>query len=269
MAYYFMVESKKGKHTPIDITKSKYFTKKTKFTKEGACSLEEIDMFTTSFKNEIELKIKLASEGILPKEFIDKPITARILNKEKYSKVTYDLLYQKDIEYILEPKRIIQVILEKYYQKDYLFMQRFGEHFQRFYKCESSAPELRQYAQMSIIKGSNYRCLDELDKEGNLPIVRLAKLIIYESYQHRDGSITYLDKVKYSNLHHLIAFINNYNKKIEQNYFNQKNIIETENDQITFDTFINISTPEYIDKPKTRIRKKEQIIGQMCLFEEE
>jgi len=263
MAYYFMVEKKKGEYTPIDITKSKYFTKISKYTKEGAVSLQEMDIFTTSFIDEFELRIKLAKEGILPCECIDKPLTARLLNKGKYSKVTYDFLYQKDIEYIANSSKIIDVILDKYYQKDYLFLKKLGEHFQNFYDCKSTAADIRNYAQLSIIRGYNYKYLDELDQEGNLPVVRLAKLIIYDYYQDKYGNITYYDKIKYANLHHLISFINNYNKKYKINEVNN------DQNQVTFDEFTQNIKSQEVTKVKTKTRKKEQIEGQMCLFEEE
>ena len=57
MAYYFMVEKKKGEYFPLDITKSKHFIKLTNLSKKGACSLQEIDYLTINFANEIELGI--------------------------------------------------------------------------------------------------------------------------------------------------------------------------------------------------------------------
>ena len=263
MAYYFMTEKKKGEYIPLDITQSKYFTKLSKYNKKGALSLEEIDIFTTSFEDEFELRIKLAKEGILPHDCIDKPLTARLLNKGKYSKVTYDFLYQKDIEYIIDSSKIIDVILDKYYQKDYLFLKKLGEHFQNFYDCKSTAADVRNYAHISILRGNNYNYLDKIDKEGNLLVVRLAKLIIYDYYQDKFGNITYYNKVKYANLHHLISFINNYNKKYNINE------PKKENNQVTFEEFIQKPRQEEVQIPKTKKRKKEQIDGQMRFFDEE
>ena len=59
MAYYMMYEDKKGKYEVIDITKSIIFTKESKYTKVGACSLKEIDLFTSMFNNSNELKKQL------------------------------------------------------------------------------------------------------------------------------------------------------------------------------------------------------------------
>ena len=51
MAYYFMVESKRGKFIPLKIKNSIYFQiEKTKYSKECAYSLEEIDNFLEIYK---------------------------------------------------------------------------------------------------------------------------------------------------------------------------------------------------------------------------
>ena len=69
MAYYFMVETKKGTHKPIEISNSKYFQDYIrKFKKTFAYSLQEIDRFTMMFDNEIELRERLCEEGILFKD---------------------------------------------------------------------------------------------------------------------------------------------------------------------------------------------------------
>ena len=49
------------------------------------------------FNNEQELRKVLISEGILPIELHNKPLSSRLLIKGKYEKVRHDFLYQKDM----------------------------------------------------------------------------------------------------------------------------------------------------------------------------
>ena len=75
MAYYFMVESKRGTYLPLDIKKSIYFQLiKTKYQKPNAYTLNEIDSFTMMFNNELELRKTLIAEGLLPIELCNKPL---------------------------------------------------------------------------------------------------------------------------------------------------------------------------------------------------
>ena len=113
MAYYFMARTSKGDYQKIDITKSTCFTKLSKFRQPGACSLEEIDMFTTAFFNELELRTHLIEEGILPINLADKQLSIRIPKNNIYHKVMYDFLYQKDIEYIANPAALLNEIYRR------------------------------------------------------------------------------------------------------------------------------------------------------------
>ena len=77
MAYYMMYEDKKGKYEVIDITKSIIFTKESKYTKVGACSLKEIDLFTSMFNNSNELKKQLLVEGLIDNDQANKNISGK------------------------------------------------------------------------------------------------------------------------------------------------------------------------------------------------
>ena len=128
MAYYFTVSKKKGEYTPLNITKSKYFTKLSRYKGLGL-SLQEIDMFTMMFDDEAELRNALYNEDILDIKYIGNPLSARILRNGTYHKVMYDFLYQKDIEYIANTKKVLDRILHKFIDKDYRFMKQFAKHY--------------------------------------------------------------------------------------------------------------------------------------------
>ena len=213
MAYYFMIEEKKGKHIPLEIKKSIYFQiTKSQYNKPFAYSLNEIDSFTMMFNNEQELRNALISEGILPIELHYKQLSIRFLTKGQYEKVRYDFLYQKDIEYIIEPLKVVEFIMQKYYQNDFVFLQKFANNFSKYRECSTTAPEVAQSSAASIREGKRNYLLESIDKNGDLLVARLVKLLILKHTEETDGTIKYKDEINYRNLHSVIAFINNYYK---------------------------------------------------------
>lgn len=214
MAYYFMVETKKGEYNPLNISSSKYFPKTTtKYKKANAYTLEEIDQFTMMFNNEQELRNALIEEGILPINLSSKPLSTRFLSKSKYNKVMYDFLYQKDIEYIAFPTKVVELIMKRHYQNDFLFIQKLANNFVKYYECSTTAPEVAQLSEASIRRGNRHPALDEIDLNGDRLVARLVKLLILKHHECPNGWIDYKSEVNYKNLHSLIAFINNYDAK--------------------------------------------------------
>lgn len=269
MAYYFMVETKKGNYQKLNITKSSCFTKLSKFRQTGACSLEEIDLFTTSFYNELELRKHLIEEGILSINLAHKSLSTRISKNNNYHKVMYDFLYQKDIEYIINPKILIKEIYTRDITNDFIFLRELAKNYQNYYDCSSSAPELRELANLSLTYGIRQKELNELDGEGNPLSVRVIKLLIYDYYQDNSGLITYNEsKIKYSHLHSLIAFINNYDKKRKSN--EERAELEKEGiSSLGINPIIKEQQETIINyKKRTKTKKKEEIPGQYSLFDE-
>lgn len=214
MAYYFMVEKKKGEYLPLDIRCSRYFQLSPKYKKACAYTLQEIDLFTMMFNDEEELRKVLLLEEIIPVNLSTKSLSIRTLIKGTYNKVPYDFLYQKDIEYIMNPIKVIETIMKRYYQNDFVFIKKFADYFSNHYECKSTAPEIRQLAEISIREGKRNYHLDEIDKNGDKQVARLVKLLILKHYERPDGFIDYKNEPNYRNLHDVITFINNYDKKL-------------------------------------------------------
>ena len=214
MSYYFMVQNKKGEYIPLDITKSACFTRMSN-SKGKNCTLNEIDVFTTMFFDENELREMLLKEGILPLEYAYKELSIRRLNKGKYIKVMYDFLYQKDIVYLMDPNRIIAKINHKLQNGDFRFIEEFTNHYYQYRDCSSTLPEVREYINKSIMQGYKDLRFNNRDENNDNALVRMLKLLIYEYHQGRNGKVIYSDKVKYANLHGIIAFTNNYEKKYQ------------------------------------------------------
>lgn len=213
MAYYFMVEEKRGDYKPIEIDKtSVYSISKKQYVKKGAYGLKEIDLFTTLFKDELELRLTLINDGLLRPELSNKPLSIRFYNKNSYSKVRHDFLYEKDLKYIQNPKLVWQFVMNRFNKEDYVFIEKLSSYFSHHYECANTATEVMHGALHSIHNGKKHEILNRTDLNGDLLISRLIKLIIYKSYTDYSGYTIYKDEVNHRNLHALIAFINNYYK---------------------------------------------------------
>lgn len=242
-----MVEKKKGQYTPLDITKTSCFARMSNLKNMG-CTLQEIDMFTMNFDNEHELRRYLFKTNIIDIKNFNRPISIRNLMNNQYKKVMYDMFYQKDIEYILDPKKLITRINDKLYSGDYRFVLNFANAFLNFHDCLSTAPEVREFANSSIRYNSCSRYFMMLDEYGDNPLVRMTKLLIYDYYQEPNGKINYKSMIKYRNLHSVLAFTNNYEKTTT----NQLDNLNTHN------------LPNNKTRKKT---KNDKIPGQTNLFE--
>ena len=253
MAYYFTVEKKKGEYTPIDITKSKYFMR-TSNLKGAGSTLQEIDTFTMMFNNEKELRTRLFKEGLLEMKYAGKGLSIRNFRNNRYYKVMYDFLYQKDLEYIANPQKVIERIERKLLLGDFRFIEKFANTFMNFHDCLSTAPEVREFAIASSRTGIRSRHFDVYDENYDNPLTRMTKLLIYDYYQTPSGRTEYKNTVKYRNLHAVLAFTNYYDKKNSEELEEMK---EVKNQTSLFE-----------EKPKTRKKEKKNIEGQTSLFDE-
>lgn len=252
VAYYLMVEKRRGEYLPINIKNSKYYQNiRSKFNKPCAHSLQEIDSFTMMFNDEIELRERLVEEGILSLSFFEKPLSIRILKKGIYSKVPYDFLYQKDLEYVMEPERIIKLVMERYYQNDFLFLKRLASYFSQVHECETTGPEVVRLSEASLYQGYRHMGLEEIDKNGDMMVARMLKLLILKHYECGNGYIKYYNDINYRNLHDLIAFINNYDKKHIQS---EEIVIEAEEG-----VEIQSDSQELSEEPKKSFTKSKKM----------
>ena len=248
MAYYLTIEKKKGEFTPINVTKSKYFSRLSKFKGNGA-SLQELDIYTMMFNNEIELRQSLLTENLIETSQYSKPLSIRNFKNGKYHKVMYDFFYQKDMEYIMNPQLLIDRINQKLYDGDYRFIEKYANAFLKFHDCLSTAPEVREYAVSSGRYNYPSKYFSELDENKDNPLVRLTKLLIYEYTQWPNGRVEYTKKIKYRNLHAILAFTNHYNQKYGLD------LPQAENDILTI--------------APIKVKRKNKIIpGQINLFDE-
>ena len=249
VAYYFTVQKKRGEFIPIDITKSRYFGRVSNLKGMGM-TLEEVDLFTMMFDDEKELRRELFKEGLLEHRYTGSQLSIRFLRNKKYHKVMYDFLYQKDMEYVMNPTLVIDKINNKLLNYDFRFINTYANNYLKFHECMSTAPEVREFAMQSIREDNPSRYFYQLDENNDNPLVRMTKLLIYKYYQMPSGRIEYTYKINYRNLHSIIAFINHYEKKYSEETTDQISLFE-------------------VDNTKKKVLKKDrQIDGQLCFFEE-
>lgn len=223
MAYYFMVEEKIGKYQPIIIDNNiLYQIKRKQYVKPGAYGLKEIDMFTSMFENELSLREFLLNQKLLTPAQKDKPLSIRFYKNDYYNRVNYGFLYRKDKEYLTNPKTLYKYIIDIYSEEDYTFIKKIAEHFSHHYECAATATDVMWGVTHTIDSGTKHELLTRRDENGDLPIARLIKLIIYKSTRDYSGNTIYKTEINYRNLHELIAFINNYNKPKEPVYTKPK-----------------------------------------------
>lgn len=258
MAYYFMVEKKKGEYEVLNIEKAPCFNDELTYSKDGAFTLKEIDMFTTMFNDECEMRKFLIDNEILPIDLENKSLSIRWYQKGNYNKVPYGFLYQKDIDYIFEPNKLVELILKRYYQKDLMFIKNMADAFSGYYICSSTAPEVRMYADISIRTGEIYNYLNEVDKNGDNLVKRLVKLLLFEHSENSDGYIYYSDKINYRNLHVLIAFINNYDMRV---------LKELKGFDYIGEDYKSAFGVKDRNKPKRRVKKKDELDGQLSFMD--
>ena len=252
MAYYLTLDRRGKEPILLDIDKSKYFSRISRY-KGNKASIEEMDVFTMMFSNEQELRKALILEEIIPLNEWDKPISIRRKNGDKFDKVMYDILYQKDLEYFMNPEKLIARINNKLLTYDFTFIDEYVKYFRNFRDCSSTLPEVRNANNESIRTGMRSQLFDIDILEGtsndNL-LVRMTKLLIYKYYQTNNGNIIYKDEIKYLNFHRVLAFVNNYDNK---------------------DKSYEVANQMYIpfEDTKKRIKKKSnhEIEGQSSLFD--
>jgi len=240
MAYYIMSEVKRGKFVPLDISKSELFQRNSKY-KDTRYSLEEIDRFTSNFKNIYGLKNYLLKEEIIEPTLYDRPLSIRLPDKENGTKkVMYDFLYQNDRKYLDNPGVLINDIGRMQFHREWEFCFDYVMHFFKHHDCADIAPELRSYIVSSIRNGITDTALYAVDENGDIPIIRFTKQLIY-NYHYNFGNIVYHtdEKIKYRNLHDIIAFCEYYhnNKRADEKNTCERGKVRTlkkEPAQLTF-----------------------------------
>lgn len=230
MAYYIVIKDKDN-YRKLDISNMKEFTRISKF--KSGYSLEELDLFTSKFNNEVELKRCLYENNIINYDDILSDISIRIKNKDKLDKVRYDFVYSDSFKYldIMYLKSTINIL-----SNDLVYLNKLLS----YYRNSSCNNENISKIRWILLGNDGY--------ELNLHNV-INDFITREVFKiNRDtGEVS----VKYKSLHDLAMFTYNYSNKRKDN---KVSLLKLQKEILTGNT-------------KTKSKKLiNQIEGQMTFF---
>lgn len=196
MAYYFVVEKKNSKLEKIDITSLEGFVKVSKF-KNGGCSLNEIDEFTSLFKDECSLKRVLYENGLIDLDDITRELSIRTVNKGNFVKVRYGLVYD-DVKKYLDYCYLRSVLL--IFQNDRDFLQKLVSNYRNSYSNCGAIALIRDSLNYNY-RIDMYNVLNEFFRN--------------EVFTQEDEFGA--SELKYKSLHDLAMFIHNYIHSVNNN----------------------------------------------------
>lgn len=249
MAYYIMVKKNK-EYIPLDISDNSNFERLSKYN-GNKYSLEEVDLFTSKFDDEISLREQLYYEGNLDKEDILREITIRIKKDNNYKKVMYNPIYRDAYKY-LDPYFLLNKMWSL--SDDYDFLLALMVHYQNSYVNNETIASIRAYT-----LGNSELKINNLLKE----------FLIREIYnrEYNKETSSYEEKnIKYKSLHDLASFIYHYEHK-EEPKMNREEMTST---LLSFvEECDNLFKPheEKKYKPITRKRIRKPLEGQTSFFD--
>ena len=206
MAYYIVIKNNKD-YRKIDISNLKVFTRISRF-KNDCYSLEELDLFTSKFIDELDLKMVLFENKLIDYNEILSDISIRIKTNNKLVKVKYDMVYSDSFKY-LDTFYLKSVINTLSNSKDYL--NKLIAYYRNSNCNNENIAKIRW-----ILLGNN----DELDLYNTIN-----DFIIKEIFRtdYKTGEVS----IKYKSLHDLAMFTYNYiNKKEVVSENKKENLLE-------------------------------------------
>lgn len=221
----------------LDISMLDRFNRMSRFRNSNSYSLEEIDLFTSSFDNEISFREYLYNNGVITSDEITKDISIRMKKDGKLVKVDYGLVYSDNKKY-LDIYYLRSSILKR--ACDYEFLNKLLARYRNSYSNNENIALIR-----NIMLGNNnlsmYKVLEEF----------IICEIYNKKYNKKINDYEYC--IKYKSLHDLAMFVDNYENK--SNEIDRKNSLINLRDRLC-------------PKPKVRRKtKNNDIEGQIYIFD--
>lgn len=215
MAYYFAVQEKNKNYIGANIKKSGYFDIPYTYSEQCACTLEEIDKYTTRFPNEMFLKRCLISEEILSEKDIEQPLSIIYVednDKEFQSwQVKGSILYIESKPFIDNPQSVIGYIQNKAKENDYIFFRNLAQTMPATSIGASLVTKIASLLAKSVTTGVREEELDAVNTLGENIVSSTAKILICQNRIIPDtGAITYTNELNYEAFHNLVSYISQY-----------------------------------------------------------
>jgi len=207
MAYFLQVKDLNDNYKTIgiektDICRNDNFNKGS-YTKLGAFDLNQIDKFTSLFKDEYELKNYLISCNLLDKHLYNQPLNINFYKKNKIQYM-YNLLYQDSLLYFLNPDDLINFLENNGLNNDFDFIKSLSKYFYSLSGDKVMAAKLYSMADKYIVENNN------LDNEFCCLVKIFFKMIIYKYKKDNSDNFIFLNEVNWRTFHLFIEFVNNY-----------------------------------------------------------
>ena len=204
MAYYFAVETEEKSYVAKKIRNSRYFgSEYSSINGSYECTLEEIDRFTSEFKNEESLKRHLLSEEIISDADFNKEIAIIYSKGIKIRKVDGNILYSNAKNMLENPNEVVIYIKNKAKEKDSTFFRELSKKLPDGTINKSLVCKVASLIELSLTN-ENEQDLD------NDMIEEIAKILIYRTLTKEDGSIVCTDTINTENLHNILSFVREY-----------------------------------------------------------
>lgn len=234
MAYYFAVQKKDKNYVGANIKKSGYFDLPSTYSESCACTLEEIDRYTTRFPNESFFKRCLVSEEILSQEDIDQPLSIIYVEDEDKEfqswQVKGSILYFESKKYIENTQTVIDYIETKTKENDYTFFRELAQTMSQTSISASLVTRIASLLEKSVLDGEKVKELDAVNPLGENMVIATAKMLIYKNcIVPETGSVTYTNDLNYEAFHNLVSFITNYEKTLEKDKSSCHKYVKTKN----------------------------------------
>lgn len=214
MAYFMQVKDNQGEYKSLNVSKSSKFEHDNiskSYVKTVAYSLQSLNRFTMQFADEKELRNHLLLERILPVNLADRPLVIRFATKKKAR--NYSLLFIDDLEYFYT-NNLFKSIENRYLNNDFKFLVEFAQYFRNFKECGATAGDLLALSNMALTTGRIDKGFEKTDSNGDNPVMRLTKLLIYKYKTLPGNKVEYnQNEFNWRTLHILIEFIKDYEQK--------------------------------------------------------
>lgn len=217
MAYYIAVQKEDGSYLGLNIKKSGYFGNSYTYQERGACTLEEIDRYTTRYSNEAFFKSCLLSEKIFPIDDIEHPLVIYYYKKDENGKeerkISDYILYKESKSFVENPALVIEYIFNKAKENDYLFFRQLADTLPANLTTASLVTKIASLLEKNATNERDELGLNNCSPLGDNMVTATAKLLIYKNHIIKEnGTVTYTKEINHESFHSLLAFISNYEK---------------------------------------------------------
>lgn len=221
MAYYFAVQKKDGNYLALNIKESGYFDSPYKYEEPCACTLEEINKYTTRYTNERLIKNCLISEGILSMDDEEQQLVIIFVEDDdkeyKSWKVKGKILYKDSKNFVENTQLVLEYIIKKAEENNFTFFRELATTLPSNLVSTARITRIASLLEKSIVNGTREPELDSVTSLGENFIVNTAKILIYKpQIIPETGAVTHTDEVDPEAFHNIVSFIRDYETRLKK-----------------------------------------------------